>query len=97
MAFFKKTVIADNDLTYDEFILQTETIIDFDPNTLNLRSKGRFITVYIELPEGFDVNQIDIASILLNDSVPALDKPTEIGDYDKDGILYNKAGVLTRF
>ena len=24
--------------------------------------------------------------IMLNDTVPALDKPTEIGDYDSDGI-----------
>lgn len=79
-------VTADNDLTYDEFILQTDTVIDFDPDTLNLRSKGKVVTAYIELPEGFDVSQIDIASILLNDLVPALTKPTAIGDYDKDGI-----------
>ncbi|MEO0130924.1 MAG: hypothetical protein ABIK76_04465 [candidate division WOR-3 bacterium] len=66
--------------------MQTETIVDFDPNTLNLKSKGIVVTAYIELPNGFDVNQIDIASILLNDSVPALTKPTKIGDYDSDGI-----------
>ena len=90
---FEKTVIADNDLTYDEFILQTETAIDFDPDTLNLKSKGNFVTVYIELPEGFDVNQIDISSILLNDSVPSLAKPTEINDYDRDGI----ADLMVKF
>jgi len=83
---FEKTVIADNDLTYDEFILQTETVIDFDPDTLNLKSKGKVVTSYIELPESFDISQINIANVLLNDSVPALTKPTEIGDYDKDGI-----------
>lgn len=83
---FEKTVISDSDLTYDEFILQTETIIDFDPDTLNLESKGKVVTAYIELPENFDVGQINISSILLNDSVPALAKPTEIGDYDQDGI-----------
>lgn len=82
---FEKTVIADNDLTYDEFILQTQTKIDFDPDTLNLKSKGEFVTVYIEFPDGFDVNKIDISSIMLNDSAPVLTKPTEIGDYDKDG------------
>jgi len=83
---FERAVTADNDLTYDEFILQTETVVDFDPDVLNLKSKGQFVTAYIELPLGFDVNQIDIASILLNDSVPALAKPTKIGDYDNDGI-----------
>jgi hypothetical protein len=84
---FERTVTADNDLTYDEFILQTETVVDFDPDVLNLKSKGQFVTAYIELPLGFDVNQIDIASILLNDSIPALAKPTGIGDYDNDGTL----------
>jgi len=83
---FEQTVIADNDLTRDEFILQTETIIDFDPDTLNLKSKGRWVTVYIELPEGFDVSQIDVSSIMLNGTVPALTKPTEVGDHDDDGV-----------
>lgn len=83
---FEKTVIADNNLTYDEFILQTETTIDLDPDVLNLKSKGKFITAYIELPVGFDVNQIDISSIFLNNSVISLSRPTEIGDYDNDGL-----------
>jgi len=90
---FEKAVIADNDLTYDEFILQTETIIDFDPDTLNLESKGEFATVYIELPAGFDVNQIDISGIILNDSVPALTKATEINDFDEDG----KTDLMVKF
>ena len=83
---FEKTIIADNDFTYDEFILQTETIIYFEPDTLNLKSKGKFVTAYIELPEGYEINQIDIFSIMLNGLVPVLAKPTEIGDYDNDGI-----------
>jgi hypothetical protein len=90
---FEKTVIADNDLTYDEFILQTETVIDFDPDILNLKSEGKFVTVYIELPKGFDVSQIDISSIMLNDSISSLSKPTEISDYDKDGI----ADLMVKF
>jgi len=60
--------------------------IDFDPDVLNLKSKGEFVTVYVELPQGFDINQIDISSIILNGLVPALVKPMEISDYDNDGI-----------
>ncbi len=60
--------------------------VDFDPDTLNLKSKGQVVTAYIELPKGYDVKQIDIASIRLNGSVPALTKPTQVGDYDKDGV-----------
>ena len=90
---FEQTVTADNDLTYDEFVLQTETVVDFDPDTLNLKSKGKFVTVYIELPEGFDVSEIDISRLTLNESVPALPKPIEIGDHDSDGI----ADLMVKF
>ncbi|MFX0178215.1 MAG: ABC transporter substrate-binding protein [Candidatus Hodarchaeota archaeon] len=60
--------------------------IVFDPATLNLKSKGTTITVYIELLEGFDVNTIDITTILLNEQVSVESSPIEIGDYDCDGI-----------
>ena len=40
-------------------------IIDIDPDTLNLKSKGKWITCYVELPEGYDVSDIDVDSILL--------------------------------
>ena len=35
-----------------------EAICDINPNKLNLKSKGRWITVYLELPENYDVNDI---------------------------------------
>lgn len=61
--------------------------IDIDPNTLNLKSEGEWITAYIELPEGYNASDIDVSTILLNESiqVDAL-APTAIGDYDDDGI-----------
>jgi len=72
--------------TGTEIVQIIPTIIDFDPDVLNLKSTDKYVTAYIELPPGFDVRQIDIASIRLNGVVPALTKPTKIGDYDKDGI-----------
>jgi len=42
-----------------------EASIDIDPDTLNLNSKGKWITCYIELPDGYDVGDIDVSSILL--------------------------------
>ena len=60
--------------------------IDIDPDTLNLNSGGNWITCYIELLDGYGVADIDIGTILLNDVVPAEDHPTEIGDYDNNGI-----------
>lgn len=60
--------------------------IDIDPDTLNLRSRGKWITCYIELPEGYNVSDIDVTSVMLNDTVPAYPKTHAIGDYDEDGI-----------
>jgi len=39
--------------------------IDIDPNTLDKKSRGKWVTCYIELPEGNDVNDIDISTIEL--------------------------------
>ena len=72
--------------TETEIMQIIPAMIDFDPDTLNLESRGKFVTVYIELPPGYDVSQIDISSITLNGTVSALVKPTEIGDYDKDTV-----------
>jgi len=61
--------------------------IDIKPDTLNLGSKGRWITSYIELLEGLDLNNINVSSILLNDTIPvASSTPATIDDYDNDGI-----------
>ena len=60
--------------------------IDFDPNTLNQGSNGKWVTVYIELPEGYDVHDIIVSSILLEGTIPAEPWPYCIGDHDKDGI-----------
>jgi len=45
--------------------------INIDPDTLNLKSKGKWITCYITLPEGYNVSDVDVSTILLNDTVPA--------------------------
>lgn len=39
--------------------------INLDPDTLNLASKGKFVTAYIELPTGYDVADIDCTSLRL--------------------------------
>jgi TolB protein len=70
--------------------------IDMDPNTLNLKSKGKWVTCYIELPEGYDVTDIDPSTILLEDTLlPILDpkfgwvkdEDGYIMDHDGDGIM----------
>ena len=63
-----------------------EAMVDIDPNTLNLKSRGRWITAYIELPESYNVSDIDVSTIMLNDTIPAEPRPVAIGDYDNDSV-----------
>ncbi len=56
------------------------------PETLNLKSQGQLITCYIEIPDDFNPEEIDLSTIMLSDTVPAELEPTEIGDYDGDDI-----------
>jgi len=74
--------------------------LDVDPDTLNLRSRGRPITAYIELPEGYDVADIHVDSIVLYfEGAPeegiAIDPRyrVRIGDEDRDGI----ADLMVKF
>ena len=63
--------------------------IDIDPDTLKKTSQGAPITAYIELPQGYDVKDIIVSTVVLAwgaSPVPAETKPTHIGDNDKDGI-----------
>ena len=59
--------------------------ISISPDTLNLKSKGKWVTAYIELAENYDVVDIDVSTIKLDGTVPAETQPAEIGDYDNDG------------
>ena len=61
--------------------------VEIYPETLSLHSLfGRWIKAYIELPEGYDVSDIEISTVTLNNDVPAELHPTKVGDYDNDGI-----------
>jgi len=65
----------------------TPAIVNIEPDTLNLKSKGKWITAYIELQEGYNISDINISTILLNGTIPVdLNAPTAIGDYDNDGV-----------
>jgi hypothetical protein len=62
--------------------------VDIQPQTLNLAGGGKWVTAYIELPEGYSAAEINVNSIKINDTLPIdPDAPLVIGDYDNDGIL----------
>lgn len=75
-----------------------EASIDIKPDTLNLNSKGKWITCYIEL-EGTDPSTIDITTVKASEirnytvDIPAVIRPLEVGDEDGDGIQH----VMVKF
>jgi Tol biopolymer transport system component len=82
--------------TWSPITLYIPASIDFDPDTLNLKAGGKWVTVYIELPEGHNVADIDATTILLNNLVPAVtdskygwanEPESYLMDHDSDGIL----------
>jgi hypothetical protein len=68
-------------IKYSQEFPAPEASINIDPNTLNLKSKGRWVTCYIDL-FGYDVNDIDISTILLEDIIPA-----EWGDIQNETLM----------
>ena len=45
--------------------------VDIKPKTLNLKSKGNSITCRIQLPEDYNVADIDPNTVLLEEQIPA--------------------------
>jgi hypothetical protein len=60
--------------------------LHFDPEVLNLSANGHMVKMVIELPVGYDPHLLDVASVTLNDTVPALPSPVEFTDENENGI-----------
>lgn len=63
-----------------------ETIVAAKPNKINLKGKGKWLKVFIELPEEYDVRDIDISTIMLNKMISCEPRPYSIGDRDHNGV-----------
>jgi len=83
--------------------------VDIKPESLQKKSAGQAVTVFIELPQGYDVADIDVATIRLclgtapcdggvaPDGAPGA-KP-KMGDHDGDGVsdlkvTFDRASVV---
>jgi hypothetical protein len=63
------------------------TGFEFAPNTLNLASRGRWVTGYLEPTAPLAAGDVDASSIRLNGTVPVDPAaPTALGDHDGDGV-----------
>lgn len=70
-----------------------EATVNIDPDTLNIKSGGEWITAYIEPLDPFNVSDIDISTVFLENVIPAESdskygfvKDPEIKDRDGNGI-----------
>jgi len=116
------TIVLAEDVTISEIpdqpyiIRSTETTIvqtipaniNLEPETLNLKSNGEWITTYVELPEGYDVSNINVPTINLTNSsgdiITSVDlsAPATIGDYNGNGtsdlmVKFNRTVVVDYF
>ena len=77
--------------------------IEFEPETLNKKSEGKWIKVAIELPHGYNAKDIDISSIRLEGTVHAESWPYEIKDHyldhgcDRDHTGHNHSELTVKF
>ena len=108
---FWKWLVERQPIRFEDIVVPDDRLviparIDIDPKILDLKSKDKWITVYIELPwykdnvwyeelPWFDVTQIDINTVRLNDRVSAENNPEYdfvvkptiyLADQDKDGV-----------
>jgi len=64
--------------------------LQLEPETVNLKSAGKYLTAYIELVEGFDPSLIDINTVFITvdgiSTLSANQNISEVGDFDLDGI-----------
>ncbi len=87
--------LTDRKIMYATKKKRIEADINIDPNTLSLRSRGKWITCYIELPGLYDPRDINASTLLLMDALsPELNpkygfvksEDSYIVDLDGDGI-----------
>ena len=68
----------------NEIITATITI---NPYVLNCKSKGKWITVYIELPAKYNVEDIDLSTVVFNNQILSEEKPTAINNFNNNNLL----------
>ncbi|MDI6691545.1 MAG: DUF4114 domain-containing protein [Candidatus Bathyarchaeota archaeon] len=63
------------DADFQDFVLAALTpvhvCVRYYPRTLNLKSRGKWITAIVRVPKEYNVSDVDVSSVLLNGTVPA--------------------------
>ncbi len=64
-----------------------EAAVKVKPAKVNSKNKGKYLNAYIELPEGYRVEDIDISTVQANKCVDCEARPVKIKDFNNNGIL----------
>ncbi|MFW9941876.1 MAG: hypothetical protein ACFFFT_12610 [Candidatus Thorarchaeota archaeon] len=83
---FDATDEKEQELPSKDKIKIIKAAFDIDPDKFNFKSKGNWITAYIELPIKYDVNAIVFNHILLNGLISPEVSHYKIGDNDNNNI-----------
>ncbi|MFW9772739.1 MAG: hypothetical protein ACFFFB_03225 [Candidatus Heimdallarchaeota archaeon] len=74
-----------------------EGCVDFDPDTLNCKSKGRWVTVRIHFSNKKDITTVNFGSIRFNGELSPIKVTLETGNYDNFDCLkikFDRASVI---
>ncbi|MHC4759126.1 MAG: TolB family protein [Planctomycetota bacterium] len=81
-----------NDWEIDTALIPLPAGMKFTPQSLNLKSKGGWITVHLRLPQGVKGSQVNRSSLLLLDTVP-VDKVQGNGNSSKMTLKFKRNAV----
>lgn len=73
-----------------EFSVKIHAVVAFKPNSINVKSSGQDAATFTEFPPGYDVGEIDVATVEVvfeNWMLAAALSPTSLSDFDKDGVV----------
>ncbi|MEM3760548.1 MAG: DUF4114 domain-containing protein [Candidatus Bathyarchaeia archaeon] len=87
------------DADFQDFVIAALTPVNvcvhFCPRTLNLKSRGKWITAIVRVPKEYNVTDIDVSSILLNGTVPADQRHYKICEcYNLIVLKFNRTEVV---
>ncbi|OGH94240.1 MAG: hypothetical protein A2X42_03950 [Candidatus Margulisbacteria bacterium GWF2_38_17] len=95
ISIFSKALTAEEvqQIYQREAVMVVNADLRIDPPVINKKSKGQYLTAYVELPPEYNVAIINPSSVLLNGTIAAEEHPTVLGDNDNDGI----ADLMVKF
>ncbi len=79
--------------SHTTYFMPLNATVEINPDTLKLRSRGRWVTAYLELPSGLVVSDIDLSTVAITEvdgmelaAAIVREGPTSISDVNGNGV-----------